>query len=112
MHGFLSDNELETQYILQLCTCQFQAPPPTPRCPHTPDRDLKLTLVPTPGAVDIEAEVFRSFVVVAFKGIESHLRLFDVTIAIYNSINIAISSRVARPFPRGPPSTSRVWNSS
>jgi len=61
----------------------FKPHSPTPGCPHTPDRDLKLTLVPSPGAVDIEAEVFRIFVAVAFKGIESHLRLFDVTIAIY-----------------------------
>ena len=56
---------------------------PTPGHPHTPSGDLTLALVPTPGAVDIEAEVFRIFVAVAFKDIESHSRLFDVTIAIY-----------------------------
>ena len=48
--------------------------------PYTPGGDLILTLVPTPGAVDIEAEVFRNFVAVAFKGIELPSRLFDITI--------------------------------
>ena len=58
----------------------FKPHPSTPGCPQTPGGDLTLTLVPTPGVVDIEAEVFRIFVAVAFKGIESHSRLFDVTI--------------------------------
>ena len=61
----------------------ISSPTPHPGRPHTPGGDLTLALVPTPGAVDIEAEVFRIFVAVAFKDIESHSRLFDVTIAIY-----------------------------
>jgi len=32
---------------------------PTPRRPHTPGGDLTLTLVPTPGVVDIEVEFFQ-----------------------------------------------------
>jgi len=34
---------------------------PTPGRPHTPGGDLTLTLVPTPGAVDIEVEFFSNF---------------------------------------------------
>ena len=62
----------------------FKPHSPTPGHLHTPGPgDWTLTLVPTPGAVDIEAEDFRIFVAVAFKGIESHSQLFDVSIAIY-----------------------------
>jgi len=55
---------------------------PTPGHPHTSGGDLTLTLVPIPGEVDIEAEVFRIFIAVAFKGIEPQSRLIDVTISI------------------------------
>jgi len=56
---------------------------PTPGHPHTSGGDLTLTLVPTPGAVDIDVENFPVFVAVVVKGMGSHSLLFEVAIAQY-----------------------------
>ena len=56
---------------------------PTPGRPHTLGGDLTLTLVPTPGVVDIDVENFPIFVAVADTGMGSHSLLFEVAIAQY-----------------------------
>ena len=61
----------------------FKPHSPTRGRPHTLGVDLTLTLVPTPGAVDIDVENFPIFVAVTDKGMGSHSLLFEAAIAQY-----------------------------
>jgi len=69
--------------LTQIMHLSISSPTPHPGHPHTSGGDLTLTLVPTPGALDIDVENFLIFVAVADKGMGSHSLLFEVAIAQY-----------------------------